>query len=134
VHPLQVAGRARAATAKAREVVAKVRPAGTDGRRSLPVRAPADQIRARWNDPEARRRVLDGIPVREASLETGREDGDWGTIATVRLSLSAPVLGMAAQTLAGKAVRRLKALCETGEVPRTDFNPSARPDAGEPGS
>jgi hypothetical protein len=33
--------------------------------------------------------------------------------------------------LTGKAVRRLKALCETGEIPNTDFNPSARSDAGE---
>ncbi len=39
--------------------------------------------------------------------------------------------GMATQVLAGKAVRRLKALCETGEIPNTDFNPSARDDAGE---
>ena len=39
--------------------------------------------------------------------------------------------GMATQALAGKAVRRLKALCETGEIPSTDFNPSAREDAAE---
>jgi hypothetical protein len=38
---------------------------------------------------------------------------------------------MATQVLAGKAVRRLKALCETGEIPSTEFNPSARGDAGE---
>jgi hypothetical protein len=25
-------------------------------------------------------------------------------------------------------------LCETGEIPNTDFNPSARSDAGEPAS
>jgi hypothetical protein len=31
-------------------------------------------------------------------------------------------------------VRRLKALCETGEIPSSDFNPSARDDAGEPAS
>jgi hypothetical protein len=37
----------------------------------------------------------------------------------------------AGQALAGKAVRRLKALAETGEVPTTEGNPSARGDAGE---
>ena len=36
--------------------------------------------------------------------------------------------------LAGKAVRRLKALCETREIPTTASNPSAREDAGEPAS
>jgi hypothetical protein len=41
---------------------------------------------------------------------------------------------MATQALAGKAVRRLKALCETGEIPSSDFNPSARGDVGEPAS
>jgi hypothetical protein len=45
---------------------------------------------------------------------------------TLELRLSAPVPGMATQTLAGKAVRRLKALCETGEIPTTAANPSAR--------
>ena len=39
-----------------------------------------------------------------------------------------------AQTLAGKAVRRLKALAETGEVPTTARNPAYRSDAGEPAS
>ena len=38
---------------------------------------------------------------------------------------------MATQVLAGKAVRRLKALVETGEVPTTDHNPAYRADAGE---
>ena len=78
--------------------------------------------------------MLDGIPVAAASLEIGDEDRDWGTTATVRLELSAPLPGAATQALCGKAVRRLKALCETGEIPTTDFNPSARADAGEPAS
>jgi hypothetical protein len=38
---------------------------------------------------------------------------------------------MATQVLAGKAVRCLKALVETGEVPTTDHNSSYRADAGE---
>jgi hypothetical protein len=72
--------------------------------------------------------------VREASLEIGEEDRDWGRTVTIALALSSPVPGTATQALAGKAVRRLKALCETGEIPNSDFNPSARADAGEPGS
>jgi hypothetical protein len=39
---------------------------------------------------------------------------------------------MAANTLAGKVVRRLKALAEAGEVPTTAHNPAGRADAGEP--
>jgi hypothetical protein len=69
--------------------------------------------------------------VRDASLEIGEEDRDWGHTVTIGLELSSPMPGTAAQALAGKAVRRLKALCETGEIPNTDFNPSARDDAGE---
>jgi hypothetical protein len=38
---------------------------------------------------------------------------------------------MGTQTLTGKALRRLKALCETGEIPSAAFNPAARDDAGE---
>ena len=125
---------ARAVAEKAREVVAKVRPGATVGRRSLPIRASSDEIRAAWEDPGRREAVLAGIPVAEASLDVGEEDRDWGTTTTLRLEVSAPVPGMATQALAGKAVRRLKALCETGEVPSTDFNPSARADAGEPAS
>ncbi len=78
--------------------------------------------------------VLAGIPVEEASISIGDEDRDWGRTVSIDLKLSAPVPGMATQALAGKAVRRLKALCETGEIPNTDFNPAARDDAGEPGT
>jgi hypothetical protein len=53
---------------------------------------------------------------------------DWGTITTVHLRLHTAVPGMATQLLAGKVVRRLKALAETGEVPSTERNPSARED------
>jgi len=51
---------------------------------------------------------------------------------TVHLTLKEPVPDIAANALAGKAVRRLKALVETGEAPTTAYNPSAREDAGEP--
>jgi len=105
-----------------------------EGRRSLPIRCDPDEIRGRWAQADARAAILAGIPVRDASIELGEEDRDWGRTVALRLELAATVPGMAAQALAGKAVRRLKALCETGEIPTTDFNPSARPDAGEPAS
>ena|SRR5215210_1993408 len=119
---------------KARQVLAKVTPGGTEGQRSLPIRSAAEDIRARWDEPVLRAALLQGIPVRDASIEIGDEDRDWGRTVTMRLELSASVPGMATQTVTGKAVRRLKALCETGEIPNTDFNPSARSDAGEPTS
>jgi hypothetical protein len=120
--------------ATARGVVAKFRPESLEARRTLPIRRSPDEIRGRWDDAAARASILDGIPVSEATLETSVEDRDWGVPATVALRLAAPMPGMAAQAAAGKVVRRLKALCETGEIPTTDFNPSAREDAGEPAS
>lgn len=47
------------------------------------------------------------------------------------LTLTTAMPGVATNTLAGRALRRLKSLCETGEIPTTDHNPSARADAGE---
>ena len=119
---------------KARQVIARVRPGGTHGHRSLPIRCDPDAIRARWEEPQLRAAILHEIPVADASLTIGDPDRDWGQTVTLDLELSAPVPGMATQVLAGKALRRLKALCETGEIPNTDFNPSARADAGEPAS
>ena len=127
----QIASTARGVAQKAREVAAKVRPGDLEGRRSLPIRSAPEAIRARWDDPHAREAILDGIPVASAAIEVGGEDRDWGRTTTLRLELTAAVPGMAVQALAGKAVRRLKALCETGEIPTTDHNPSAREDAGE---
>src|SRR4051794_10833941 len=115
---------------KAREVMAKVRPGPLEARRSLPIRAAADDIRRLWERERAA--LLEGVPATEASLEIGEELRDWGTVATVDLRLEAAVPGMAANTLAGKVVRRLKALAEAGEVPTTAHNPAGRADAGEP--
>ncbi len=119
---------------KARQVIAKVRPPATHARRSLPIRREPDEIRARWEEPQSRAAILDEIPVENASLAIGDPDRDWGRTVSLELELSAPVAGMAADVLAGKALRRLKALCESGEIPTTDFNPSARADAGEQAS
>jgi hypothetical protein len=124
----------RAVADRARQVIAKVRPGSAEGRRSLPIRRTPEQIRARWDEPALRAAILKDVPVADASISVGAEDRDWGTTVTLELRLSEPVPGMATQTLAGKAVRRLKALCETGEIPTTASNPSAREDAGEPAS
>jgi hypothetical protein len=117
---------------RARRVIAKVRPGSAEGRRSLPIRRTAEQIRARWDEPELRAAILKDVPVADASISIGAPDRDWGTTVTLELRLSAPVPGMATQTLTGKAVRRLKALCETGEIPTTASNPSAREGTREP--
>jgi hypothetical protein len=119
---------------KAREVLAKVRPGPLEARRSLPIRAGADEIRRLWADADGRAAVLEDIPAAGVSLEFGDDLRDWGTVVTLDLLLEAAVPGMTAQALAGKAVRRLKALAEAGEVPTTARNPAARADAGEGGS
>ena len=124
----------RAVADKARQVIAKVRPGSAEGQRSLPIRRTPEQIRARWDEPELRAAILKDIPVKDATLSIGQEDRDWGRTVTLELTLSEPVPGMGTQTLTGKAVRRLKALCETGEIPSSAFNPAARDDAGEPAS
>ena len=124
----------RAVADRARQVIAKVRPGNTAGHRSLPIRSTPEQIQARWDEPALRAAILKDIPVADASLSIGGPDRDWGCTVTLELRLSAAVPDMATQALAGKALRRLKSLCETGEIPSTAFNPAARDDAGEPSS
>jgi hypothetical protein len=120
----------RAVAERARDAMAKVRSGVTEARRSLPIRGDADRIRELWADGDNRAAVLDGIPARDVSLDFGFPAGDWGTIVTVTLRLESVVPRVAAQTLAGKVARRLKALTETGEVPTTAHNPAARADTG----
>jgi hypothetical protein len=115
----------------ARAVVAKIRPGATEGRRSLPIRAEPEEIERLWADADRRRAVLGDLPVADAALDFGPEADAWGRTVTLRLRLESAVPGTATQALAGKAIRRLKALAETGEVPTTARNPSARADAGE---
>ena len=67
-----------------------------------------------------------GIPAASSSLACGADQGAWGTTFTVALELDAPVPGIATQALAGKVVRRLKALAETGEIPTTEHTPAYR--------
>jgi hypothetical protein len=110
----------------------KVRPGDRAGRRSLPIRAQAAEIEARWSNPTVREAVLAGLPtVTGATLTVGAQDRDFGRTTTLLLELEAAVPGTGTDLLAGKALRRLKALVETGEVPTTDHNPAYRPDAGE---
>ena len=52
-------------------MIAKVRPGPASGRRSLPIRCGAADIAARWDDPQQRAAILDGIPVADASLTVG---------------------------------------------------------------
>lgn len=117
---------ARAVAGKAREVLAKIRPPSTEGRRSLPIRSDPEELRRLWADADARAAILEDLPVADATLDFGPPAGDWGVIVTLSLRLETPVPGMATQVLAGKVVRRLKALAETGEVPSTAHNPSGR--------
>ncbi|MCW2993887.1 MAG: hypothetical protein JWQ18_1382 [Conexibacter sp.] len=127
----QVPETARAVVGKARETYAKIRPGDTSGRRALPIRGSGEEIEAAWRDPAGRAAVLAGLAVAEASIDVGEQDRDFGRTVTLSLQLEAAVPSMATQLLAGKAVRRLKALVETGEVPTTDHNPAYRADAGE---
>jgi hypothetical protein len=111
---------------KAREVLAKVRPGLLEGRRSLPIRADSADIERVWASADSRAAVLDGVPAADASLEFGPVLKEWGTVVRVTLRLETAVPGATAQTLAGKVVRHLKALVETGEVPTTANNPAVR--------
>jgi hypothetical protein len=130
--PPQVPDLARAAVGRARDMYAKIRPGDAHARRSLPIRAQAADLQALWTRPDAREAVLAGLPpISDVALTVGDEDRDFGRTATLELTLQAAVPGMATHVLAGKALRRLKALAETGEVPTTDHNPAYRPDAGQ---
>lgn len=72
----------------------------------------------------------------EGSIAFRPAPGGRGTEATLRLRFDPPggalgdvvakMLGIVPDLLAMKALRRFKSLAETGEVPTTDLNPSAR--------
>ena len=70
-------------------------------------------------------------PWRTCRWSSAPRPRDWGTIVTVDLRLESATPGVATRAQAGKVVRRLKALAETGEVPTTARNPAARSDAAE---
>ena len=127
----RVSSAAKALTRTARRAAARARLGTSQASRSLPVRCDLDHVRALWADATSRAAVLSGLPARGASISLSSAQGDWGATVTVSLELQVPLPRPAAQLLGGKAVRRLKALAETGEVPTTQDNPSARTSAEE---
>jgi hypothetical protein len=70
----------RSAGDRARNVLARVRPTPTEGRRSLPIRADQDHIRRLWESSEGRAAVLDaqGDPVGEPGLGEAATGGVLG--------------------------------------------------------
>jgi hypothetical protein len=126
-----------------------------DARRSLTVGRSEDELRALWSDPARLGRVLaepyTGHPstwtaeVLESTDGTIRFRGrsgqaepltatgavsfsaapqDLGTVVALELRLEGPDL--AAGATAAKALRRAKALAETGEIPTLEHNSSGR--------
>ena len=112
---------------KAKDALSKVRSGPLEASRTLPIRAGRDEIERVWTTHTTT--IMDGIPLESATTQYGQSVGEWGLAVTVHLRLKQAVPDLAANTLAGKAVRRLKALVETGEAPTTARNPSAREDA-----
>jgi len=117
--------------AATRRVAERARFGTSETSRSLAIRRDPKDVRALWSDAASRAEVLSGLPAKGASLTFGSEQGGWGTTVTVSVKLDAPLPRPAARLLAGRAIRRLKALAETGEVPTTQDNPSARASAEE---
>jgi hypothetical protein len=130
----RVSSAAKALTRRARRAGVRAGLGTSQASRSLPVRCDPEHVRALWSDPISRAGVLSGLPARGESISFGAGHGDCGGTVTVVLELQVPLPRPAAQLLAGKAVRRLKALAETGEVPTTEHTPSARADAEVPGA
>jgi hypothetical protein len=112
---------------KAKDALSKVRSGPLEASRTLPIRAEKDAIERVWTTHTTT--IFDGIPMESATTQYGQTVGDWGLAVTVHLRLAEAVPDIAANALAGKAVRRLKALVETGEAPTTARNPSAREEA-----
>lgn len=121
---LSIAAESLAATM--RQAAARVGLGTSQASRSLPIRSDRERVSALWSDVACRDAVLDGLPARRGSILFGSDQGDWGTTVTLSLELDVPLPRSAARPLAGKAIRRLKALAETGEVPTAARNPSAR--------
>ena len=115
--------------AATRRVAARARFSTPKASCSLAIRRDPKDVRALWSDAASRAEVLSGLPAKGASLTFGSEQADWGTTVTVSVELDAPLPRPAARLLAGRAIRRLKALAETGEVATTQDNPSARASA-----
>lgn len=122
---------------------AEVSPAG-DTRTHWRVRGPLDRT-AEWysehfNDDSAHcmgwRSLPEGKIANDGSIEMRRAPDSFGTEVTLRLRFEPPSgaagralakqLGFIPRTIAEKALRRAKALMETGEIPTLAHNPSGR--------
>lgn len=84
----------------------------------------------RWESTE------DALVPHECAITFREADNDRGTILDLEIQYEPPggslgnaamdQLGFAPDVLAGTALRRFKSLAETGEIPTTEGNPSAR--------
>ena len=114
-------------------------------RRSLTIARPAEDLRRLWQDSGALASVLGDLgqsePVgpdrarvsgrgrfrrsfeTEGVVEFRPGPDDWGTEVTLTVDVPG---GRAKGVAAAKALRRLKSLAETGELPTTERNPAAR--------
>ena len=114
-------------------------------RRSLTIGRPADDLRRLWQDSDALASVLGDLgeaePVgpdrarvtgrgrfrrtfqMEGAVDFRPGPDDWGTEVTLTVDVPG---GRAKGVAAAKALRRLKSLAETGELPSTERNPAAR--------
>ena len=91
-------------------------------RRSMTIGRSADAVTRLWEDSDARSEVA-GELGDEAALEFRPGPGEWGTEVVLTLTTGK---GKVQRMRADKALRRLKSLAETGEVPTTERNPAAR--------
>lgn len=116
------------AVSKARELVGGGTP--STGVRSLPVQGTPAELERLWHDATVRDAVTDGLELEPASVHLRFAEGrpDWGATVTANVEFPGPVPELGADALAGKLVRRFKALAETGEMPTTAHNPSGRND------
>jgi hypothetical protein len=124
----------RDATTKLTKLASGLKPgdAPTEASAPLPIRGNPEKVVKLWAKTADREAVLEGIPAAEATLSRGDDQGKkWGTTFVVNLKLEEAMPEVATRELAAKAVRRLKALAETGEIPTTSKNPAYREDAGE---
>ncbi|MDO9353764.1 MAG: hypothetical protein Q7T55_08715 [Solirubrobacteraceae bacterium] len=119
------------AAAKVREIATGER--GAVARRTLPIFATPRELQEHWDDPKVRETVLEGLEIRpdEVIMLFAQGRPGWGNEATAEVRFTDAVPEMGAELLAGKLVRRFKSLVETGEVPTTAHNPSARSDDEE---
>lgn len=123
----------REATTRLTKLASGLTPGGgsTEASAPLPIRGNPQKVIKTWARLKDREAILEGMAVREAALGRGDDQGTFGTTFIVDLVLEEPLPDIATKELAGKAVRRLKALVETGEIPNTEKNPAYREDAGE---